>query len=73
MDCLHTVFTYTERVEGVTMPFTFVYRTADIYIAALFKRRGISCSVHKSERHSMKRAVRHCSQHCFFLTLKSAG
>ena len=39
-----------------TMPFTFVYRTADTYLCAIRVSRGrrdISCSVHKFEWHSM--------------------
>jgi len=37
------------------MPFTFVYRTAGIYLCAIYaarERRDINCSVHKFELHS---------------------
>ena len=37
-----------------TMPFTFVYRITDISaLATARERRYISCSVHKSEWHSI--------------------
>ena len=47
-----------------TMPFTFVYRTADIHLCAILakrKLRDISCSVHKSEWYSI----------CNFLIIKT--
>lgn len=39
------------------MPFTFVYRTAGIYVSLCYlccerERRDINCSVHKFELHS---------------------
>ena len=37
-----------------TMPFTFVYRTADIYLCAS-ERRDIDCSEHTIEYHSIRR------------------
>ena len=44
----------------ITIPFTFVYRTADKYfcaIKAVRERREISCSVDKSEWHSTNRGT----------------
>ena len=44
------------QISDTTMPFTFVYRTADMYLSAISavrERWGLSCSVHKAEWHTI--------------------